>query len=99
MSINVTIQHRDGTQTLSTVWPSTEVALEDEFGVIWGEVFAAEFVPQKYLYFVAYTATHEAGKTPLDFKEWIKTIASVAVVDGDSPKDSDPAALLGSSES
>ena len=99
MSINVTIQHRDGTQTLSTVWPSTEVALEDEFGVIWGEVFAAEFVPQKYLYFVAYTATHEAGKTPLDFKEWIKTIVSVAVVDGDSPKDSDPEAPLGSSES
>lgn len=99
MSINVTIQHRDGTQTLSTVWPSTEVALEDEFNVIWGEVFAQEFVPQKYLYFVAYTATHEAGKTPLDFKEWIKTIASVAVVDGDDPKDSDREAPLGSSES
>jgi hypothetical protein len=99
MSINVTIQHRDGTQTLSTVWPSTEVALEDEFNVIWGEVFAQEFVPQKYLYFVAYTATHEAGKTPLDFKEWIKTIASVSVVDGDNPKDSDPEAPLGSSES
>ena len=98
MSINVTIQHRDGTTTSATVWPSTEVALEDEFDVIWGEVFSRDHIPQKYLYFIAYHTVHEAGKTGLDFNEYLKTIGSVSV-DGEIPKDSDPDHQDGSSES
>lgn len=77
MSIKVTVKHRNGGTSVGEVWPSTEVAFEEEFGIAWTEAFSAQFVHQKYLYFAAYHALREAGQTSLPFPEWMKTVAEV----------------------
>jgi hypothetical protein len=79
MPIEIAVQHRDGGQTGLTVWPSTEVAFEDHFDVVWSEAFGQEHVPQKYLYFVAYHAAKDAGKAGDDFQEWLRTVAEVSI--------------------
>lgn len=79
MPINVAVQHRDGQTVNATVWPSTEVEFEDHFEIVWSEAFQRDHVPQKYLYFVAYHAEKDAGKTGLDFTDWLRTVASVSI--------------------
>lgn len=75
--ITITVAHRDGTETKAEVWASTEVAFERKFGIAWAEAFAKEYPFQEYIYFTAYHAIHEAGKTGLIFDEWVKTIGEV----------------------
>jgi hypothetical protein len=95
MPIDVTVQHRDGQTVTATVWPSTEVEFEDHFEIVWSEAFARDHVPQKYLYFVAYHAEKDAGKTGLNFPEWLRTVASVAIA-GEPADPSPPVAPPGS---
>ena len=94
MPIDVTVQHKDGQAVTATVWPSTEVEFEDHFGVVWSEAFGREHVPQKYLYFVAYHAQKDAGKTGHDFTEWLRTVAQVSIA-GDTADPTDPEAPTG----
>lgn len=77
MAINVTVKHRDGTRTDTTVWASTEVAFEAHFGKSWGQAFTEEHPSQTYLYFAAWHSVQEAGKTGHTFEEWLKTIDAV----------------------
>ena len=77
MAIDVTVKHRDGTKTDARVWASTEVAFEDSFSKSWSEAFTEQHPHQKYLYFVAWHSLLEAGKTGLDFTEWMRTVDTV----------------------
>lgn len=95
--IRVSVKHRDGTETKGEVWSSTEVAFERKFGLAWAEGFAKEYPFQEYVYFTAYHAIHEAGKTGLSFDDWLKTVGTVDI-EADDPNPSDPAASPGSSE-
>lgn len=75
--IRITVAHRDGTESKAEVWASTEVAFERKFGIAWMEGFSKEYPFQEYIYFAAYHAIHEAGRTGLTFEEWVKTVAEV----------------------
>lgn len=97
MPISVTVKHRDESTTRVEVWASTEVAFEDEFQISWSEAFSKQYVHQKHLYFAAYHAAAEAGKTGLPFKEWMKTIAQVEL-EGSEPDPLDLSGPAGSSE-
>lgn len=92
--IRITVQHRDGTETKAEVWSSTEVAFERKFGIAWAEGFAKEYPFQEYIYFTAYHAIHEAGKTGLPFDEWLKTIGDVTL-EADDANPTEPAAQPG----
>lgn len=98
MAIDVAVKHRDGTRTETRVWASTEVAFEDYFSTSWSQAFTEEHPRQKYLYFVAWHSLSEAGKTGLEFAEWMKTVDTVELAGGESVP-LDPAPPLGSSES
>lgn len=98
MAINVTVKHRDGTRTDTTVWASTEVAFEAHFGKSWGEAFTETHPSQTYLYFAAWHSVQEAGKTGLTFEEWLKTIDAVELA-GEANSPFDPAPPPGSSVS
>lgn len=100
MPISVTVKHRDGSTTNAEVWASTEVAFEEKFGVAWSEAFSMAYPRQTYIYFSAYHASVEAGKTALSFENWMKTVGTVELEgDEEDPKDSDQAQQPGSSES
>lgn len=98
MAIEVTVQHRDGDQTNVTVWPVVEVLFEEEFGLSWSEAFSdkREYIPQKWLYFVAYEAVKDAGKTGLEFQDWLRTVGSVTAKGTEEPAPLDPAVAPGS---
>lgn len=85
MAITVTVKHRDGTRTDTTVWASTEVAFEDHFGKSWSEAFSDPHPNQKYLYFVAWHSIYDAGKTALEFTDYLRTIDTVELGAVDSP--------------
>lgn len=85
--IRVLVKHRDGTETKGEVWASTEVAFERKFGIAWAEGFAKEHPFQEYIYFTAYHAIHEAGRTGLTFDDWMKTVAIVDI-EADDPNPS-----------
>lgn len=98
MAIEVTVKHRDGTTTDAKVWASTEVAFESQFGKAWGEAFSEDHPKQTYLYFAAYHAIQEAGRTGLTFEDWIKTVDAITLAGVESaPLDQAPPP--GSSES
>lgn len=79
MAIDITVQHRDGRIVKSTVWPATEVAFEDHFGLSWSEAWSSTNPPQKYLYFAAYHSHRDGDLTHLEFDEWLRTIAEVSL--------------------
>lgn len=97
MPISVAVKHRDGSTTHVEVWASTEVAFENEFQIAWSEAFSRTYIHQKHLYFAAFHAAAEAGKTALPFAEWMKTVAQVEL-EGSEPDPLDPSGLAGSSE-
>ena len=98
MAISVTVKHRDGSTTNAEVWASTEVAFEEKFGLSWSEAFSMDHPRQTFIYFSAYHAIQEAGKTGLSFDAWMKTINTVELEGGDEGNDSAPVAQPGSSE-
>lgn len=98
MPIDVTVQHRDGQTVTATVWPSTEVAFEDHFEIVWSEAFQRDHVPQKYLYFVAFHAEQDNGKTNLSWEDWLRTVATVTIA-GQPADPTLPVAPPGLSES
>ena len=95
MTITVTVKHRDGSSVQATIWASTEVKFERHFQTSWSEAFTEEHPRQEYLYFAAFDALSEAGKTGLTFDEWLKTIGEVSVEALDSHP-TDPEASPGS---
>lgn len=100
MAISVIVKHRDGSTTNAEIWASTEVAFEEKFGIAWSEAFSLPHPRQTYIYFSAYHAALEAGKTGLPFDAWMKNVATVDLEGGDEdPKSSAPAPQPGSSES
>lgn len=94
--IRVIVKHRDGTETKGEVWASTEVAFERKFGLAWAEGFAKEHPYQEYVYFTAFHAIQEAGRTGLSFDDWLKTISNVDI-EADDPNPPSQAPQPGSS--
>lgn len=101
MAIHLTVEHRDGGQTKTTVWPATEVAFEQHFQKPWSACWSEDPPRESYLYFAAWHSIHDDGKTGLDFSAWMRTIATV-IVDMPATKEDaergplDPAPPLGS---
>ena len=79
MAIHLTVEHRDGGQTKTTVWPATEVAFEEHFQKAWSASWSEEPPREAYLYFAAWHSIHDDGKTALDFTAWLRTVAAVTI--------------------
>ena len=79
MAINLTVEHRDGGTTKTTVWPASEVAVEEHFQKPWSAMWQEEPPREAYLYFAAWHSIHDDGKTALDFTAWMRTVAAVTV--------------------
>ena len=84
------VKHKDGTETKAQIWASTEVAFERKFQIPWSEAFSKPFPYQEYMYYAAYHAIVEEGRTGLDFDAWMKTVHSVGV-EADEENPSNPA--------
>jgi hypothetical protein len=97
MAIAITVKHRDGSESKTKVWASTEVAFEEKFGIAWTEAFTENHPKQTYLYFAAYHSIHEAGNTGLSFEMWMRNVDEVQPLIADTPF-SDQVAPHGSSE-
>lgn len=78
--INLTVRHRDGGTTKTTVWAATEVAFEQRFAPLsWGEAWREEIPHETYLYFMAWHSIHDDDRTALTFEAWLRTVATVEV--------------------
>lgn len=87
MALKLTVKHRDGSESRTTIYPATEVAFEEHFGKSWTEAFSEAHPFQGYLHFCAWHSLHDDGKTGLDFKAWLKTLATLEV---ESPEETAP---------
>lgn len=94
MTLKLTVQHKDGSESRANITASTEVAFEEHFGKAWGEAFSEEHPRNAYLYFAAWHSIHDEGRTALDFKTWLKTMESfeVEVSEAADPLDQAPPA-------
>lgn len=79
MALKLTVKHKDGSESRTTISPATEVAFEDHFGKAWGEAFSEEHPRNAYLYFAAWHSIHLDGGTALDFMPWLKGLDSFTV--------------------
>ena len=87
MSLKLTVKHKDGSESRTTITASTEVAFEEHFGKAWGEAFSEPHPRSAYLYFAAWHSIYDDGRTPLDFKPWLRTMESFEV---HVPEETDP---------
>lgn len=90
MPISITVKHRDGGEVKTEIWPSTEIAFERHFRMPWIKAFSNSEPFQEYIYFAAHHAAHEAGKTGLEFEDWMKTVATIDLeADPANPSDTE----------
>ena len=94
MALHLTVQHKDGTETKTTVSAATEVAFESHFNKAWSEAFTEDHPRSTYIYYAAWHSITEDKKTALPFEEWIRTLESFEV-DTEDPKHSDQEAQPG----
>lgn len=88
MALKLTVKHKDGSESRTTITPATEVAFEEHFGKAWTEAFSEEHPYNGYLYFAAWHSIQDDGRTALDFKAWLRTMDSFTVqTDDESPLD------------
>jgi hypothetical protein len=88
MSLKLTVKHKDGSESRTTITASTEVAFEEHFGKAWGEAFSEDPI----LEVPTCTSPHGIRSTTtaaqrLDFKPWLRTMDSFEV---EVPEESDP---------
>jgi hypothetical protein len=79
MSLKLTVAHKDGSESRTTITASTEVAFEEHFGKAWGEAFSEPHPRSAYLYFAAWHSIYDDGRTALEFKAWLRTMESFEV--------------------
>lgn len=87
MALSITVKHKDGSESRTTIYPATEVAFEEHFGKAWTEAFSEQYPFQGYLHYCAWHSLYDDGKTALEFKPWLKTMASLEV---ESPEETAP---------
>lgn len=79
MAIHLTVEHRDGGQTKTTVWPATEVAFEQHFQKPWAASWTEDPPRESYLYFSAWHSIYDEKRTALEFSDWLRTVATVTI--------------------
>jgi len=86
MSLKLTVKHKDGSESRTTITPATEVAFEDHFGKAWGEAFSETHPRSSYLYYCAWHSLMIDGRTAIEFMPWLKSVESFTV---DIPEETD----------
>jgi len=94
MALNITVKHKDGSETRTRITPATEVSFEAHFSKSWSEAFSEEHPRNTYIYYVTWHSIYDDGRTAQTFEEWLRTLESYEV-EAEPADPSDPVALPG----
>lgn len=83
LDISLTIKRKDGTQETFPVYPDSQIAFERWAKTSISAAFDSATKPRnEHLYYLAWLAEKNSGRSVKVFDEWIKDIAGVGSEDG-----------------